>query len=50
LPEVVPPTFRLAFTHPSTSVALAFTAPPPADTRRLLEALGSGYAEAVPEE
>jgi 23S rRNA pseudouridine1911/1915/1917 synthase len=42
--------YRLAFTHPSTGVALAFTAPPPADTRRLLEALGSGVAEAALEE
>jgi hypothetical protein len=29
---------------------LAFTAPPAPDIRRLLQALGSRYAETVPEE
>jgi 23S rRNA pseudouridine1911/1915/1917 synthase len=42
--------YRLAFTHPSTGAALTFTAPLPADTRGLLDALGSGYADALPEE
>lgn len=42
--------YRLAFTHPTTREPLIFVAPPPADTRRLLAALGSRYADALPEE
>jgi 23S rRNA pseudouridine1911/1915/1917 synthase len=42
--------YRLAFTHPTTGAPLCLTAPPPADIRRLLQSLGSRYAESVPEE
>jgi 23S rRNA pseudouridine1911/1915/1917 synthase len=41
--------YSLAFTHPATGQPLAFSAPLPPDTRRLLAALGSRFADALPE-
>jgi 23S rRNA pseudouridine1911/1915/1917 synthase len=40
--------YALAFVHPATAEPLAFTAPLPPDTHRLLAAFGSRYAEALP--
>jgi 23S rRNA pseudouridine1911/1915/1917 synthase len=40
--------YRLAFDHPRTGERLAFTAPPPADTQRVLAALGSTFKVGEP--